>query len=88
MRFVWYWVAWAALALYALTLKADSLLFWIFAAMLVLLFLLLVFASVLRILKNALLRTRRSAHEERVRVRDATTESPLERALADELDRR
>lgn len=89
-RLVIYWVFWVFLAGYATTLQHDNFVFWLYLFVLSLFFVLLTAVTLHIVIRNLLSwiwgRIRFSAKERAIRRRDSTTESPLERKLADALD--
>jgi very-short-patch-repair endonuclease len=82
MRLLLFWLVWLILA--ALALLSPS---WLFPAVAITISVALV-ALIIASLRWLWLRAQVSVSEHRIRERDSTTESPLERMLASELDRR
>ena len=89
MRLRWYWLCWLLLVLFA-WLQHDNALFPVFLFVLLAFFAFLLLVTWRWLLRRGFRslweRLTCNAHERKIRERDSTTESPLERLVAQELD--
>lgn len=82
MRIVWYWLLWCIVAVFTLRME-RSLWFFLLVLLLGLCFIPLIVATVLLLLGKGT----HALREGFIRARDSVTESPLERSLAEQLDK-
>jgi very-short-patch-repair endonuclease len=86
MRLLLSWIAWLALVLYTVMVERTSVQFLVLVAVLTVALAALLVWSIWRLFRAYITTLRADARERRIWIRDSTTESPLERSLARELE--